>query len=180
MGVCGSLLHMVKDQSRRRFLQTAPLVAVASLSLTDELLAQGAPAQASVPFQSYTAEQIAAAEKALHEKPGDKSLFAAPSLPLTVVMTTEVAKKAKEFEWHEGRDHVVQILEGSTLYEVGGTPEGAHTEKAGEWHAPTAKGSKSIMMSKGDMLVIPRGTLHKRSTEDSVTFYLISSSGMLM
>jgi hypothetical protein len=180
MAVCGSLLHMVKDQSRRRFLQTAPLAAAVSLSLTDELLAQSASAAASVPFQSYTAEQIAAAEKALHEKPGDKTLFTAPSLPLTVVLTTEVAKSAKEFEWHEGRDHVVQILEGSTLYEVGGTPEGGHTEKAGEWHAPTAKGTKSIMMSKGDMLVIPRGTLHKRSTEDSVTFYLISTPGMVM
>jgi quercetin dioxygenase-like cupin family protein len=171
---------MVKDQSRRNFIRTAPIAAAASLSLTDKLLAQSKPTTASVPFQSYTAEQIAAAEKALHEKPGDKSLFAAPSLPLTVVMTTEVAKSAKEFEWHEGRDHVVQILEGSTLYEVGGTPEGAHTEKAGEWHAPTAKGTKSIMMSKGDMLVIPRGTLHKRSTEDSVTFYLISTPGMVM
>jgi uncharacterized protein YjlB len=30
-------------------------------------------------------------------------------------------------------------------------------------------------MVKGDMLVIPRGVLHKRSTEDSVTFMLISN-----
>jgi hypothetical protein len=29
------------------------------------------------------------------------------------------------------------------------------------------------------MPVIPRGTLHKRSTEDSVTFYLISSYGAM-
>ena len=171
---------MLKDQSRRKFLRTAPLVAAASLSLTDELLAQSAAPKATVPFKSFTAEQIAAATKGLHEKPGDDTLFTAPSLPLTVVLTTEVAKSAKEFEWHEGRDHVVQILEGSTLYEVGGTPTGGHTEKAGEWHAPSATGTKSIMMSKGDMLVIPRGTVHKRSTEDSVTFYLISTPGMVM
>ena len=111
---------MVKDHSRRNFLRTAPLVAAASLSLTDELLAQSAAPKASVPFKSFTAEQIAAATKALHDKPGDDTLFTAPSLPLTVVLTTEVAKSAKEFEWHEGRDHVVQILEGSTLYEVAG------------------------------------------------------------
>ena len=171
---------MLKNQSRRNFLRTAPVAAAVSLTLPKELLAQATPHAATVPFQSFTAEQIATAEAALKAKPGDNNLFTAPSLPLAVVLTTEVAKSAKEFEWHEGRDHVVQILEGSTLYEVGGTPEGSHSEKAGEWHAPTAKGTKSILMSKGDMLVIPRNTLHKRSTEDSVTFYLISTPGMVM
>ena len=34
-------------------------------------------------------------------------------------------------------------------------------------------------MSKGDMLVIPRGTLHKRSTEDRVMFTLISPPGVV-
>lgn len=170
---------MVKDQSRRNFLRTAPIAAAVSLSLTDELLAQSAPTAAAVPFQSYTAEQLAAAAKGLQAKPGDHNLFNATLLPLTVVLTLEVAKSAREFEWHEGRDHVVQIVEGSTLYEVGGTPEGAHSSKPGEWNAPTCKGSKSIMMGKGDMLVIPRGTPHKRSTEDSVTFTLISSPGVV-
>ena len=46
----------------------------------------------------------------------------------------------------------------------------------GEWHATGSTGSKSIILVKGDMLVIPRGTLHKRSTEDSVTFTLISNA----
>ncbi|MEO6805730.1 MAG: hypothetical protein ABI286_07275 [Edaphobacter sp.] len=32
-------------------------------------------------------------------------------------------------------------------------------------------------MKKGDMLMVPRGTPHKRSTEESVTFYLISTTG---
>jgi len=45
----------------------------------------------------------------------------------------------------------------------------------GEWHATGSEGSKSVMLGKGDMLIIPRGTLHKRSTEDSVTFMLISN-----
>ena len=34
-----------------------------------------------------------------------------------------------------------------------------------------------MTLHKGDMLVIPRGTPHKRSTEGSVTFYLISTTG---
>src|ERR1700722_1009731 len=170
---------MLRNQSRRNFLRTAPVAAAVSLTLTNELLAQAPSSGAPVPFKSFTAEQIATATKALDAKPGDNNLFSDPSLPLTVVLTEEVAKSAKEFEWHEGRDHVVQIVEGTTLYEVGGTPEGAHSSKPGEWNAPSAKGSRSIIMSKGDMLVIPRGTLHKRSTEDRVVIMLISSPGVV-
>ena len=31
---------------------------------------------------------------------------------MTAVLTVEDKKAAKEFEWHEGRDHLLQILEG--------------------------------------------------------------------
>jgi uncharacterized protein YjlB len=88
-----------------------------------------------------------------------------------------VAKSAKEFEWHEGRDHLLQILDGSTVYEVGGTPKDGRNTKPGEWLAPAAVGAATLTLKKGDMLVIPRGTLHRRSTAESVTFLLISPMG---
>ena len=136
---------------------------------------------AAAPFQFFSQKTLDADVKALAAKPGNNNLFDAKGLPLQVVMTTEVHKSGTEFEWHEGRDHVVQVLDGMTLYEVGGKPTAGHVNKgAGEWLSPTAEGTKSILMGKGDMLVIPRGTLHKRSTEDSVTFYLISTPGMVM
>ncbi len=179
---------MANDQTRRNFLRTVPVAAAVGLTLTNQLMfaagAQGGPPGSdvkagSVPFQFFPAKELDADAKALQEKPGNNNLFESKTLPLQVVMTTEMAKSAKEFEWHEGRDHIVQILDGSTLYEVGGTPKGGHQTKPGEWLAPGADGSKSILMGKGDMLVIPRGTLHKRSTEDSVTFLLISTPGVV-
>ena len=119
--------------------------------------------------------------KALDAKPGDNKLYESKAIPVQIILTTEKHKSATEFEWHEGRDHLVQIIDGSTLYEVGGTPTGTKVMPgSGEWHATGATGSKSILLGKGDMLLIPRGTLHKRSTEDSVTFYLISTPGMVM
>ena len=91
------------------------------------------------------------------------------------IIYTQKAKNAKEFEWHEGRDHVFHILDGSTVYELGGTPKNGHTTKPGEWLAPESEGAKTVTLSKGDILVIPRGTPHKRSTKESVTFLLISA-----
>jgi mannose-6-phosphate isomerase-like protein (cupin superfamily) len=172
---------MVNDRSRRNFLRTAPLAAAATLSLTERLALAADGGQnagaAPQPFQVFTAEKLADAMKALQAKPGNDNLYESKALPLTIVLTTEVKKSAKEFEWHEGRDHIFQILEGSTRYELGGTPKDGRNTKPGEWLAPTSEGAKSLTLKKGDMLVIPRGTPHRRSTEGSVTFTLISTTG---
>ena len=173
---------MAKNTSRRNFLRTAPIAAAAGFTLTDSLmaLAQAAPGAdvnaAAQPVKLFKASELADDMKALDAKPGDNRLYESKAIPVQIILTTEKHKSAAEFEFHEGRDHIVQIIDGSTLYEVGGTPTGTKVMPGtGEWHATGSTGSKSILMVKGDMLLIPRGTLHKRSTEDSVTFMLISN-----
>jgi mannose-6-phosphate isomerase-like protein (cupin superfamily) len=173
---------MAKNTSRRNFLRTAPIAAAAGFTLTDSLMAmaQTAPGAdvvaAAQPIKLFKANELADDMKALDAKPGDNRLYDSKSIPVQIILTTEKHKSAAEFEWHEGRDHIVQIIDGSTLYEVGGTPTGTKVMPGtGEWHATGSTGSKSILLGKGDMLLIPRGTLHKRSTEDSVTFLLISN-----
>ena len=126
-------------------------------------------------FQVFTAEALAGDAKALEASPGNNNLVTVKNF--TVVLTTEMAKSAKEFEWHEGRDHVVQILDGTTMYEVGGTPREGRKTKPGEWLAPGSEGATTLTLKKGDMLTVPRGTPHKRSTAGSVTFLLISPMG---
>jgi uncharacterized protein YjlB len=175
---------MAKQTSRRNFLRTAPIAAAAGFTLTDALaaMAQGATAAegaevnaAAQPIKLWTAKDLAGDVLALAAKPGDNKLYESKSIPVQIILTVEKHKSAAEFEWHEGRDHIIQILDGSTLYEVGGTPTGTKVMGAGEWHATGSTGSKSILLGKGDVMLIPRGTLHKRSTADSVTFMLISN-----
>jgi mannose-6-phosphate isomerase-like protein (cupin superfamily) len=173
---------MANNQTRRNFLRTVPLAAAVTLSLTDKLAlatdgGKSAGAVPPEPFQVFSAEKLAEAMKALQAKPGNDNLYEPKALPLTIVMTTEEKKSGKEFEYHEGRDHIFLILDGATKYELGGTPKQAHSTKPGEWLAPASEGATSLTLKKGDMLVIPRGTPHKRSTEGSVTFYLISTTG---
>ena len=177
---------MANHTSRRNFLRTAPVAAAASIALTDTLLfaaqasAPGA-APAPVPFQLFTAQQLADDAKALAAKGGNNNLVAAASAGFTcaIVMPTEIAKSATDFEQHEGRDHILQIIDGSTLYEVGGTLKNARTTRPGEQLAPASDGATRLTLNKGDMLTIPRGTPHRRTTAGSVTFYLISPSGSM-
>jgi len=174
---------MANDQTRRDFLRVAPLAA-AALPLTEKLAFASSSASVEgqssspVPFQVFTAEKLADAMKALQVNPGNDNLYEPKALPLTIVLTTEEKKSAKEFEWHEGRDHIFLVHEGETVYELGGTPKGTHdNKKPGEWLAPASEGATQVTLKKDDMLVIPRGTPHKRSTAGSVTFTLISTTG---
>ena len=133
-----------------------------------------------MPFQLFTAQQLADDAKALAAKGGNNNLIAASvGLTCAVVMTTEIAKTAPEFEQHEGRDHILQIIDGSTLYEVGGTLKNARTTRPGEQLAPASDGATKLTLNKGDMLTIPRGTPHRRTTAGAVTFLLISPSGKM-
>lgn len=171
----------IKNPGRRNFLRTAPVAAAASLALADAtLFASPAEAQSGatfVPnaFQMFTAESIQDDIKAMPATPTAGNLV--KNKNFTIVLTTETAKSAAEFEWHAGRDHILQILEGETVYEVGGTPVNPRTVNPGEWMAPAREGGAHIPMKKGDMLVLPRGTLHRRITKGSVTLMLIAPMG---
>jgi mannose-6-phosphate isomerase-like protein (cupin superfamily) len=170
---------MATQTSRRNFLRSAPLAAAASLALPEMLEAQAAPEPmaAKYEYKLLSGGELAKQEAALHAKPGNFDFTAAAGLPLTCVLTVEEHKTGAQFEWHEHRDHMFQILEGETSYELGGKPEGAHMTKPGEWLALQSVGATTVPVRKGDILIVPRNVPHKRSTAGSVTFLLISANG---
>jgi mannose-6-phosphate isomerase-like protein (cupin superfamily) len=170
----------ILNPARRKFLRSVPAAAAAGFTLTNASLfaataaAQGASAPA-LTFKLFKAQEIQDDLSALAANPGNNNLVQEKTF--VVVLTTEKAKSGAEFEWHEHRDHVFQILDGSTVYELGGTPKGAHSKGPGEWLAPESEGHQTVSLNKGDMLVVGRGTPHRRITAGSVTFSLISPQG---
>ena len=171
---------MAKNQTRRDFFLTAPLAAAATLSLSERTLfastgaAQATDAPAPGQFQLFTADTLQGYIKTLQAAPGNHQLSGSKTTPFTSVLTVETNKSGKEFEYHEHRDHIFQIIDGTTQYQLGGTPQNPRSTGPGEWLAPSSEGAKSVTLNKGDMLVIPRGMAHKRSTTGSVTLLLIS------
>jgi mannose-6-phosphate isomerase-like protein (cupin superfamily) len=170
----------IPSSSRRKFLRAVPAAAAAGFTLTNASIFNASAAAESVTAPALTFKLFKAAEidddlKALAANPGNSNLVQEKTF--TVVLTTEKEKSAAEFEWHEHRDHIFQILDGSAVYELGGTPKGAHSRGPGEWLAPESDGHEAVTLNKGDMLVIARGTPHRRITAGSVTFSLISAQG---
>jgi mannose-6-phosphate isomerase-like protein (cupin superfamily) len=169
------------NSSRRNFLLTASVAATAGITLGDaRLFAAPAEGQSATPaapagVQLFTAKTLDGDIHAMQSAPGNNTIVNDKNF--VVILTVEKAKAAKEFEYHYGRDHVFHILDGSTVYEVGGTPKGAHTTGPGEWLAPESEGAITYSLNKGDVLVVPRGTPHKRITKDSVVLLLVSPMG---
>lgn len=167
-----------KNPSRRSFMRTAPAAAAILTAADVSIFASFTDAQSAQlagsagTFQVFTADAIQTDIKALVVNTPSSNLVATKNF--TVSLGVETAKSAKEFEWHEGRDHVMQILDGSTVYELGGTPKDVRNIRPGEWLAPDSEGAASVTLHKGDLLVIPRGTPHRRSTAGTVTILLIA------
>ncbi len=168
-----------RERGRRWFLVSAS--AAAGLSIACETFnvpraaAQAASNSPLSKFQSFTATGLHDDIAHLEANPGTNTLV--NDITFTVALTVEKNKAAQEFEWHEVRDHVFQILDGSTVIEVGGTPKNARSTKPGEWLAPESEDAVKLTLNKGDMLVIPRGVPHRRTTIGTVTLMLISPQG---
>jgi mannose-6-phosphate isomerase-like protein (cupin superfamily) len=169
----------IKNPGRRTFLRGAAAAAAAGLALKDEkLFAAQAPPLPPDPktFELYPAEKLAGVWHELEAAPANKTVVNGGTY--TIMYTVETNHAAKEFEYHEGRDHILQIVEGTTMYQVGGTPKGAHSTGPGEWLAPESEGATTYNLKAGDLLLIPRGTPHKRTTTGTVKLTLVSPMGV--
>jgi quercetin dioxygenase-like cupin family protein len=169
------------NTGRRALLLAAP---AAMLALAD-LLPAVAAAQNAMPlaqqatfplstekFKVISAETVAEDIHAHEAKSGTTRFFNDKNFVLD--LWVEKTTGPHEFEWHEHRDHIVSILDGETVYELGGTPLKAHSIGPGEWLAPEMQGSTKMTLKKGDVLVVRRGTPHRRTTKESVTFLIAS------
>ena len=177
---CGSLSGMVNKQTRRNFLLTAPLAAAVASPFADTMLraSTAAPGQSGggAAFEVFPAAEIAGVMKDVQASHGTKNLITSKETVMSVTINEETNKAAKEFEYHAHRDHVFQVLDGETEYQLGGTPKNARETKPGEWLASESEGYTSVKLKKGDYLSIPRMTPHKRITNGSVTLLLVAAT----
>ena len=65
---------------------------------------------------------------------------------------------------HDASDDVYYVLEGSATLTLGGTLESPKEIEQGEWRGPKIIGGEKVEITKGDLVVVPRGTPHHRST----------------
>lgn len=66
-------------------------------------------------------------------------------------------------ELHDKSDDVYYVLKGKATLELGGTLVDPKEVTPGEWRAKTVTGSQMVDIKEGDLIIVPRGTPHRRT-----------------
>jgi quercetin dioxygenase-like cupin family protein len=129
--------------------------------------AAGGPSAPAAPWVARTAKELTDLDHAYQGANKTADFVAGAPVPYTAGLMHEEDKALGAAEVHDAKDHIIYIVEGKTTFHIGGTLEGAHEESAGEWRGPRVSGHKVVEAKKGDLVIIPRGTPHFRTTKGS-------------
>ena len=122
------------------------------------------PAEPARPYVVLSAQSLADVEKRVRPEAKAEDLHGGPGAQLRVAVQHERNKPAAEAEVHDASDDVYYVLEGAATLTLGGRLEAPVEREPGEWRAPRISGGKTFEIRKGDLVVVPRGTPHMRST----------------
>ena len=148
------------------FILTAALAVAASAQTT----ASGAttmrgPSSPARPFVVMPARTLAEVERKLHPATNKgEELIGGEGMELRVAVQHENNLAAASAEIHDASDDVYYVLEGTATLTLGGRLEEPKEVEPGEWRGPRIEGGQNFDVKKGDLVVVPRGTPHMRST----------------
>jgi mannose-6-phosphate isomerase-like protein (cupin superfamily) len=149
----------------KRFLSA--LVCACALAWAADAQTPGEGRRPSEPSRAYvvlSAQSLADLEKRVRPEARAEDLHGGPGAQLRVAVQHERNKPAAEAEVHDASDDVYYVLEGTATLTLGGRLEAPVEREPGEWRAPRINGGKTFEIRKGDLVVVPRGTPHMRST----------------
>ncbi|MFL6227392.1 MAG: hypothetical protein ACJ741_01280 [Pyrinomonadaceae bacterium] len=125
--------------------------------------AQRAPSKPARPFLVRPAQTLADLAGQLPENKVEE-LFGGEGQQLRVAVQHDKDKPAGAAEVHDASDDIYYVVEGSATLTLGGRLDAPREVQPGEWRAPHIVGGQAFEIGKGDLIVVPRGTPHQRST----------------
>lgn len=125
--------------------------------------AQRKPSEATRPFVVMSSQSLEELEKKLAGNKTEELLDSA-GMQLRVAVQHEKDKTGAAAELHDASDDVYYVLDGSATLTLGGKLDAPQETDPGEWRSPKIIGGKTVQVKKGDLIVVPRGTPHQRTT----------------
>ncbi|HEV7645993.1 MAG TPA: hypothetical protein VGO50_18805 [Pyrinomonadaceae bacterium] len=123
------------------------------------------PSTATRPFVVKTKQQVADIQKTLEGQPGNKNedIVAAGGMQMRVAVFHDEKRENDPVEVHDTSDDIYYVLKGTATLMLGGSQVDATEISPGEWRAKTATGGQKVVIKKGDLIIVPRGTPHQRT-----------------
>src|SRR5829696_3165665 len=146
------------------FVFGSALAAGASAQTSEKQAAGRAPSSPIRPFVVLTAQTVDDAVRKLHPENRVEELIGGEGMELRVAVQHEAGRAAASAEIHDASDDVYYVLEGTATLTLGGKLESPKEAEPGEWRGPRIEGGQNFDVKKGDLIIVPRGTPHMRST----------------
>jgi mannose-6-phosphate isomerase-like protein (cupin superfamily) len=137
---------------------------VSSAQTTGGGKVQRGPSSPIRPFVVLPAQSLGDVERKLRPDNKTEELIGGEGMELRVAVQHEKDKAAAAAELHDASDDVYYVLEGAATLTLGGRLDAPHEVEPGEWRGPRIIGGQTFEVVKGDLIVVPRGTPHMRST----------------
>jgi len=150
----------------KRFLMALTTLVIVSVPVFSQTAStsERKPVKPIRPFVVMTGQSVADLEQKLQPSNKAEDLIGGEGMELRVAIQHEKDTAAANGEVHDASDDVYYVLDGSATLTLGGTLEGAKEIEPGEWRAPQITGGQKVVINKGDLIIVPRGTPHQRST----------------
>ena len=142
------------------------VAAVVFLALLVAVFAQRKPSESTRPFVVMSAQSLDDVQKTLQPDNKTSELIESAGLQFRVAVQHEKNKTGAAAELHDASDDVYYVLDGSATLVLGGKLTDPKETDPGEWRSPRITDGKTVEIKKGDLVIVPRGTPHQRSTEN--------------
>ena len=123
------------------------------------------PSSPSSPFYIKSHSQIDQITKELEKQKGNQNrdIVAAKGTQMRVAVFHDETRENDLYELHDNSDDIYYVLDGEATLALGGELAEPNEISPGEWRSKTVKGGNPFEIKKGDLIVVPRGTVHQRT-----------------
>ena len=123
------------------------------------------PSSPSKPFQIKYAKDVESITKELEKQSGNVNSDVVPAkgVQMRVAVFVDEKREGDQYEVHDTSDDIYYVLDGKATLVLGGELVDAAEISPGEWRSKTVSGGNPFEIKKGDLIVVPRGTVHQRT-----------------
>lgn len=84
-------------------------------------------------------------------------------IQVRIAVQHDATREGDKIELHDASDDIYYVLDGEATLMLGGKQDNPQEVSPGEWKSNTATGQTKVVIKKGDIVFVPRGTPHQRT-----------------
>jgi|ERR1035437_1839732 mannose-6-phosphate isomerase-like protein (cupin superfamily) len=121
------------------------------------------PSTAIRSFVVKTKQSLDDLEKKLSTGNNVEDLIGGKGMETRVAIQHDSDRVGADAELHDASDDVYYVLKGKATLVLGGKLVDPKETSPGEWKSKKTEGSQTVEINEGDLIVVPRGTVHQRT-----------------